>query len=57
MSTVTDYSAFMPNVLDLPEHMNDAEFKARFQAINSPAYQEVSKIIDSRIAEIPLYQN
>jgi hypothetical protein len=57
MSTVTDYSAFMPNVLDLPEHMNDAEFKRRFQAINSPAYQEVSKTIDSRIAEIPLYKN
>lgn len=56
MAAITDYKDFMPDVLDLPEHMYEAEFKQRFQAINSPAYLEVSKTIDSRIAEIPLYK-
>ncbi|MEQ1528091.1 MAG: hypothetical protein ABL925_02165 [Methylococcales bacterium] len=56
MAHINDYKEFMPDVLDLPEHMNENEFKQRFQAINSPAYQEVSKIIDSRIAALPIYK-
>ena len=55
MSEIKDYSDFMPDPRDLPEHMNEAEFKQRYQSIDSPAYQEVSKLIDARIAETPIY--
>ncbi len=55
MTNITDYKDFMPDVLDLPEHMNETEFRRRFQVINSPAYQEISKTIDTRIAATPLY--
>jgi hypothetical protein len=55
MSTIKDYSDFMPDPRDLPEHMDAAEFKQRYQFIDSPAYHEVSKLIDTRIAATPIY--
>ncbi len=55
MSGIKDYSDFMPDPRDLPEHMNEAEFKQRYQSIDSPAYQEISKQIDVRIATTPIY--
>jgi len=56
MSGIKDYTDFMPDPRDLPEHMDEAEFKQRYQSINSPAYQEVLKLIDARIAATPIYQ-
>jgi hypothetical protein len=35
--------------------MDEAEFKQRYQSVDSPAYQEISKQIDARIAETPIY--
>ena len=55
MSGIKDYSDFMPDPRDLPEHMNEAEFKERYQSIDSPAYQELSKQIDARIEATPIY--
>ena len=55
MSGIKDYSDFMPDPRDLPEHMDEAEFKQRYQSIDSPAYQEISKQIDARIAATPIY--
>jgi hypothetical protein len=55
MSEIKDYSDFMPDPRDLPEHMDAAEFKQRYQFIDSPAYHEVSKLIDARIAATPIY--
>lgn len=55
MSGIKDYSDFMPDPRDLPEHMNEAEFKQRFESINSPVYQETLKQIDARIAAMPIY--
>ena len=55
MSEINDYSDFMPDPRDLPEHMDEAEFKQRYQSIDSPAYHEVTKLIDARIAETPIY--
>jgi len=40
----------------LPEHMDEAEFKQRYESVESPAYHEVSKLIDARIAETPIYK-
>jgi len=35
--------------------MGEAEFKQRFQSIDSAVYQEISKQIDARIAATPIY--
>ncbi|MFI3156601.1 MAG: hypothetical protein QX199_10625 [Methylococcaceae bacterium] len=56
MSGIKDYSDFMPDPRDLPEHMNEADFKRRFESVNSPVYQEVSKQIDARISATPIYK-
>jgi hypothetical protein len=55
MSGIKDYSDFMPDPRDLPEHMNEADFKQRFESINSPVYKEISKQIDQRISATPIY--
>ncbi|MGR8997423.1 MAG: hypothetical protein ACU88J_00035 [Gammaproteobacteria bacterium] len=55
MSEIKDYSDFMPDPRDLPEHMDEAEFKQRYQSVDSPAYQEILKLIDARIAATPIY--
>lgn len=55
MAGIKDYSDFMPDPRDLPEHMNEADFKQRFESINSPVYQEISKQIDARISATPIY--
>ena len=56
MSQIKDYTDFMPDPRDLPEKMNEADFKSRYGSIHSLAYQELSKKIDARIAAIPLYK-
>jgi hypothetical protein len=56
MATVKDYTDFMPDPRTLPEHMDEATFKARYGAINSEAYQKVSKEIDALIAATPIYK-
>lgn len=56
MTQIKDYTDFMPDPRDLPEKMNEADFKSRYGSINSVAYQELSKKIDVRIAAIPLYK-
>jgi len=47
----------MPDPSDLPEHMDDAEFKQRFESVDSEAYQELSRQIDQRIGATALYSN
>ena len=56
MSRIKDYSDFMPDPRDLPEHMNESVFKQRFESVNSPVYQEIVKKIDARIAATPIYK-
>ena len=56
MSEIKDYSDFMPDPRDLPEHMGEAEFYQRYQSLDSATYQELSKQIDARIAAIPIYK-
>jgi len=55
MSTIRDYTDFMPDPRDLPEHMNEADFKTRYGSVESPAYQALSRRIDERIAAMPIY--
>jgi hypothetical protein len=46
----------MPDPTDLPEHMDDAEFKQRYQSVDSSVYQDLSKQIDDRVAATPIYK-
>ena len=52
-----DYTDFMPDPSDLPEHMDNTEFKQRFESVDSVVYQELSKKIDERIVATPIYSN
>jgi len=56
MAFIKDYTAFMPEVRDLPENMTNKEFKQRFESVYSVKYQEMLKKIDNRIAKLPIYQ-
>lgn len=53
---IKDYKDFMPDPSDLPEHINEAEFKNLFESTRSPAYLALAAKIDKRIALLPLYQ-
>ncbi len=55
MAEIENYRAFMPEARDLPERMDEKEFKARFQSVYSPTYQSVLRKIDARIKASPLY--
>ena len=48
--------AMMPAVADLPENMQEAEFRARFGGVGSSAYNRMTKEIDRRIASAALYR-
>ncbi|CAG7857423.1 hypothetical protein MCAMS1_02236 [biofilm metagenome] len=56
MAAINDYRYFMPDPTALPEHMNVAEFKERYGAINSEAYNKVAAQIDALIAATPVFQ-
>ena len=57
MMQIKDYTDFMPDPRDLPEKMNEADFKKRYGSIHSADYREISKKIDARIAAIPMYKS
>lgn len=44
----------MPLWSDLPEYMSETEFKARFGNTNTPAYQKMMQIIESRISTLSM---
>jgi hypothetical protein len=47
---------YMPNVRDLPEFLQQAEFKRRYGGVGSPAYAGMAKDIERRIANLPLHR-
>jgi hypothetical protein len=47
---------FMPATADLPEFMQEAEFKRRFGGIDGAEYKKMMAEIDRRIAALPLYR-
>jgi len=49
-------SDIMPEVKDLPEYMQEIEFKRRYGDIGSPAYKKMTNEIERRIAALPLYR-
>lgn len=57
MSELKHYSSIIPDIQDLPEHMDEQTFKLKYGGIDSPAYQAMIREIDSRISALPLYRN
>ncbi len=49
-------SDIMPEVKDLPEYMQESEFKRRYGGIGSPAYIKMTNEIERRITALPLYR-
>jgi hypothetical protein len=45
---------FMPDVADLPEFMNEADFARRFGGVGQPAYTKMMAEIESRVAALPV---
>lgn len=46
----------LPDVSDLPEFMNEADFRRRYGAPGSPAYQRMMSDIEGRLDATPLFQ-
>jgi hypothetical protein len=46
----------MPDVSDLPEFMNEPEFRRRFGGPGSPAYQRMMADIEERLGATPLFR-
>ena len=57
MSSAKDYSAIIPDVQDLPEHIDQQAFSQHFGSIDSLAYNQLVQQIDERINALPLYQD
>jgi hypothetical protein len=49
-------SDVMPDVGDLPRGMSEADFRARFGAVDSPAYAEMLAEIERRIDALPFHR-
>lgn len=56
IAEIEDYTAFMPEVRDLPEHMSDTVFKKKFTSVKSARYKEMLTKIDERISGLAIYQ-
>lgn len=56
MFNIKDYTAFMPEVRDLPENMSHTIFNQQYESIYSAKYQNMLKMIDQRIAQLVIYQ-
>jgi len=46
----------MPDVLDLPEFMPEAEFKRRYGGIGGAGYNRMMTTIEARVAARPLFR-
>jgi hypothetical protein len=55
MAKIDDYKAFMPDVTDLPEHMDEEAFMKRFASLDSPETQALIAQIDARIESCPIF--
>ena len=49
-------SMFMPAIDALPEGLQELEFRARYEDIDSEAYAAIKREVESRIASLPLYR-
>lgn len=57
MSEIKDYTAFMPDVRDLPENLDHSAFKKTYGTVYSTKYQDMLMVIDNRIDQLEIYQD
>ncbi len=57
MADIKNYDEFMPDVTDLPEHIDNKKFFEQFISIYSTEYRSMVTDIDQRIAACPIYEN
>lgn len=55
LSQTPDESLFMPNIKDLPENLDAADFAARYKDVASPEFQVLKEEIEARIKACALY--
>jgi len=56
LATEIGENALMPTTADLPEFMQETEFKRRFGGIDGPEYKKMMAEIDRRVAALTLYR-
>jgi uncharacterized protein YfiM (DUF2279 family) len=56
LATEIGENALMPTTADLPEFMQETEFKRRFGGIDEPEYNKMMAEIDRRVAALTLYR-
>ena len=54
LARLDDEDAILPAFEDLPEHLTEAEFRARFGDVDSAAYAAMVADIEARVAALPL---
>ena len=48
--------SIMPDVAGLPEFMTDAQFTARYDSVGAPRHAAMMRVIEQRIAALPVYR-
>lgn len=56
MAQAPQETLFFPSLLDLDEGLDAKEFTDKYQAVDSPAYQQTLELINRRIAALPVSQ-
>jgi hypothetical protein len=56
LSAIAGEHDLLPDVSDLPEFMSEADFRRRYGAPGSPAYQRMMNDIEGRLDATPLFQ-
>lgn len=46
----------LPDIRDLPEHLDKDEFRRRFDGVGSPAFVALTRHIKERVNDLPLYR-
>lgn len=46
----------LPDIRDLPENLGEEEFRRRFGAVGSPPFLELTRVIERRVNDLPLYR-
>jgi hypothetical protein len=57
MAAIKDYTAILPDIEGLPEHMDEQTFKEKYTNVESESYKQMINLIDSRILALAIYQN
>jgi hypothetical protein len=46
----------LPDIHDLPEHLDEEEFRQRFEGVGSAAFVDLTRDIEQRVNDLPLYR-